>query len=797
MDGRAHSLSAVLKLLAAFSVLSVIAGILMAAVAMPAIGAVGSVATNSVDFFNDLPHDFTSTPLAQQSKILDADGNLIANPYDENRIVVGLKAISPWMQKAQIALEDARFYEHNGLDAKGLGRAVVSSLTGGQVQGASSITQQYVKLTLQDNALRRGDKQAAQDAVEVSYGRKLQELRYALDVEEKLTKNQILTNYLNLAYYGDQAYGVEAAAINYFSIKAKDLTIGQSALLAGIVQQPTKFNPLINPKYAQERRDLVLDKMLEHGMATAAEVKAAKAVPVPKMIKKTYTPGGCHRSTVPYLCAYVMKWLENAPEMAVLGKTPTERLKNINQGGLTIRTSFSPKVQKAAQTAVSAAVKANDPLLGSAAAVIEPGTGRVLALAQSSSFKKLEVNWNVQQAYGGVTNGFQFGSTAKMFTLVTALSKGMSINSVGLSPGATKGKYHEFFPQDMHDECGASAVYEVDVHGNKPSTMTLARATAASDNGFFVNLAIKLGGCQVYETMTKMGMARGNGDPITPTIAPITLGSDDVTPLTLANAYATLAANGKYCTPIPVTSITTPDRKNIAFKASNCKQVIRPEVAAGATKLLRGVLTGGTATSARWNQSRPAAGKTGTTTGNGQVWFVGYTPQLSTAVWVGHPKNIFYPGTQTVRSLNGKCYGKYGCWGSVFGGTITAPMWGDIMRAATQGTPIKQFPDVSSAMLNGDYVSFPNVVGRDFASAKAILNAAGFEAYKAGSTNSSSPAGVVVATDPQYRAIRDSAIGLIVSNGIPPKPSPSTTKKPSATAGPPKPAPKPSPSKKK
>ena len=796
MQGRAHSLSAVFRLLAAFSVLSVIAGILMAAVAMPAIGAVGSVANSSVDFFNDLPHDFTATPLAQQSKILDSEGGLVANPYDENRIVVGLKSISPWMQKAQIALEDARFYEHNGLDTKGLARAFVSQLTGGQVQGASSITQQYVKLTLQDNALRRGDKAAAQDAVEVSFGRKLQELRYALDVEEKLTKQQILTNYLNLAYYGDQAYGVEAAAINYFSIRAKDLNIGQAALLAGIVQQPTTFNPLINAKKSQERRDLVLDRMQALGMATPDQVKAAKATPVGKMIHKTYTPGGCHRSKVPYLCSYVMKWLENAPEMAVLGKTPTERLKNINQSGLTIRTSFNPKIQAAAQKYVSATIKPNDPLLGAAAAIVEPGTGRVLALAQSSDFKKLEVNWNVQQDYGGVTNGFQFGSTAKMFTLVTALEKGMSINATGLSPGADKGKYHVFKPEDFHDECNASSPYEVDVHGHKASTMSLRTATAQSDNGFYVNLAIKVGGCQVWETMKKMGMARGNGDPITKSIAPVSLGVDDVTPLTLANAYATLAANGKYCSPIPVTSITTPDRKEIKFKTTNCKQVIREDVAAGATQLLRGVLRpGGTASESGWSQSRPAAGKTGTTTGNGQVWFAGYTPQMSTAVWVGHPKNIYYPGTTTVRSLNGHCFGRYGsCNRPIFGGTITAPLWADIMRDAHEGLPVKSFPEPGSAVVNGDYVSLPWVVGRDYASAKAILNAAGFEVFQAGTMNSGYPKGVVAATDPSGQAIRDSSVGLVLSTGVSPKPTASPSKSGSA-----KPSTKPStkPTKKK
>lgn len=789
MEGRAQNISAVLKLLGGFLVMSVISGLLLAGLAIPAVGAVGSAAAGSVDFFNNLPHDFTSSPLAQQSRILDADGKLIVNPYDENRIVVPLKDISPWMQKAQIALEDSRFYEHRGLDPKGLTRAFVSGFTGGQVQGASTITQQYVKLTLQDMALRRGDKEAAADAVKVSYGRKIQELRYALDVEEKLTKQQILTNYLNLAYYGDQAYGVEAAAINYFTTRAKDLTIGQAALLAGIVQQPTAFNPLLNPKKAQERRNLVLDRMQALGMADAAAVKAAKAVSVPKMIKKKYTKGGCFRSPEPYFCEYVMKWLQLAPEMAVLGKTPADRLKTINQGGLTIRTSLRPKVQREALKHLTAGVPINNKSrLGAAATVIEPGTGRIIAMVQASDFNKQQVNWNVDQRYAGGI-GFQFGSTAKMFTLVTALERGMSIYGSGVSPGATKGRFAVFDPEDMHDECNSAAPYEVQVHGSKSRTMSLASATAQSDNGFYVNLAVKLGGCSVRDTMIRLGMHRGDGEEIPKVISSVSLGVAEVAPMTLANAYATIAAGGKYCTPTPIVSITTPDRKQVAFKATNCKQVVDPGVAAGATKLLRGVLTGGgTGTAANWSQSRPAAGKTGTTEDNGQVWFVGYTPQLATAVWVGHPLPL-HKGNR--ESLNGKCFGIYGCPGRVFGGTITAPIWGKIMRAASQGLPVKQFGEVSNAVLNGDYVSLPSVIGRDPASAAAILKAAGFDSYKIGTIDSTLPAGTVAATDPSGRALRNSSVGLLISTGKVATPKPTGSKTTTATKppGPPKPSP--------
>ena len=205
MEGRAQNLSHVLRLLTGLVVLSALMGLLMAGLAIPAIGAGGSATKSGVQAFNDLPSEFSVSPLAQQSRIVDASGKLIANPYDENRIIVPLKRISPWMQKAQIAIEDSRFYEHGGLDVRGFTRAMVSNATSGDVQGASTLTQQYVKITLQENALRADDQEAAKAAVAKTYTRKLQELKYARDVERTFTHAQILAGDLNRVDYGDHA----------------------------------------------------------------------------------------------------------------------------------------------------------------------------------------------------------------------------------------------------------------------------------------------------------------------------------------------------------------------------------------------------------------------------------------------------------------------------------------------------------------------------------------------------------------------------------------------------------------
>ena len=364
------------------------------------------------------------------------------------------------MQNAQIAIEDSRFYEHGGLDVRGFSRAMISNLQGGDVQGASTLTQQFVKITLQENALKRGDKEAAKAAATKTYSRKLQELKYALNVEENFTKDQILEGYLNLVYYGDQAYGVEAAALNYFGVSASKLTLGQAALLAGIVQQPTAYNPVINPKESQARRNIVLDRMQALGMASAKDVTAAKKVAVKKMIKKQAGQGRLpplarSRTSAPTCIEYLQK----SPQMAVLGKTPAERLKTINQGGLTIRTTLKPSMQKAAQKEITRAVPiGNKQNLGAAATILEPGTGKILAMAQATDFDKVQTNINVDQKYGGGELGYQFGSTAKMFGLVTALEKGMPLNGTIKVPFADGKKGHLFTRQDAASpsKCGAN-----------------------------------------------------------------------------------------------------------------------------------------------------------------------------------------------------------------------------------------------------------------------------------------------------------------------------------------------------
>ena len=778
MDGRAQNVSAVLRLLFGFVVLSTVAGLLMAGLAIPAVGATGQVAKGGVDFFNDLPSEFTVSPLAQQSRILDADGKLIANPYDENRIIVPLAKISKNMQNAQIAIEDARFYEHGGLDVRGFSRAMISNLQGGDVQGASTLTQQYVKITLQENALRRGDKEAAAAAVDKTYSRKLQELKYALNVEENFTKEQILEGYLNLVYYGDQAYGVEAAALNYFGVSAAKLNLGQAAVLAGTVQQPTAYNPVINPAAAQDRRNLVLDRMQALGLASAKDVAAAKKVDIKKLIKKKPVKGVCHRSSQPYFCAYVMEWLQKSPQMAVLGKTPAERLKAINQGGLTIRTTIKPAMQKSAQKELTKAVPINNKQnLAGAVTIIEPGTGKVLAMAQATDFSKSQTNLNVDQKYGGGPNGYQIGSTAKTFALVEALERGMPLESSITIPATSPERPAVFERSEMTDKCGTVEPWKV--RNDIPISggpMSLREGVTKSVNPFFAALNVKLGACSVRDTMLKMGLHRADGKAISDTIAGIALGAGESTPMSVASAYATLAANGKYCEPNPVTSITTPDKKAIKIPGAQCKQVISQDVAAGVNDLLQSVVRNGTVSPLWDSDARPAAGKTGTTEKHNQIWFSGFTPQLATVVWVGNVKPASKSGK--LYTLAGKCFGEYGCVRRVYGSTIAAPIWSKVMRVASKGMPVKQFRKPSEAIRRGTLKALPNVIGSSADTATKRLADAGFAAFVAGQVDSGYEAGTVAYTDPAGSALPGSRVALYLSTGqqpyVVPAPQPGT-----------------------
>ena len=754
-------LGSVLTLLVAMFVTAVGMGLLAAGLLIPAVGGVGLATNKSIDLFNGLPSTFAMNPLAQQSRILASDGSTIATPFNENRIVVPLNKVAPIMQKAQVAIEDQRFFQHGGIDPKGLLRALTSNAQGGGVQGASTLTQQYVKVSLQNQAVSTGNTTAAKNAVAreglQGYVRKLQELKYATSLEQKYSKDQILDGYLNLVYYGDQQYGIEAAAQHYFSVHASQLNLPQAALLAGVVNQPTAFDPVNNPRDSKTRRNVVLQAMYQQKIITFAQYSDATVSPI--SLKLKLISSSCASSQYPYFCIYVTDWLKQQP---ALGKDTKSRMAMLQSGGLTIKTTFQPKlaatIDKQLRSKVS---ETNKYGINAAATVIQPGTGNILGMGQTTKYSnstglgKSAINFNAAPDLGGSQVGFDFGSSAKLFAIVTALEQGASPNNTIDVPAqnivtADKQPGSTFSYKSFRGSCYAGGGKTFQIGNDFPvpaGPMPYATATAWSVNTAFTQLVSQVGMCNVLATMKRLGLTADGAQLRNITPSGIILGTNGVAPVNLANAYATIAARGKYCPPRPVASIIDSNGKSLKLTGITCKQVISPTIADQTTKIFQAVLNPkdpkATAHADGLANSRPAAGKTGTETGAQNIWFVGYTPQLTTAVWVGH-------GSGNPKDIKNVVLGGHDYKGVyVFGADVPAPIWKGIMDTALAGQPIKQFHTVPASATStstpgpgsssptssssSTQIAVPNVVGQSIGSAITTLQAAGFHVQARGS----------------------------------------------------------------
>jgi membrane peptidoglycan carboxypeptidase len=766
---------------ALFVGVSALSGVLVAGLMLPLVGSFGVAARTATQSFDDLPSVLRTPVLPQQTRILTSDGKLLATIYSENRVVVPLKQISPLLQQAVVAIEDSRFYEHKGVDVQGLGRALVSDLTGGTVQGGSTLTQQYVKNVLALTATTSADRAAATAR---TFSRKIREMRLALGLEAVWSKQQILEGYLNIAYFGHGAYGAQAASLQYFGVPASKLTLPQAATLAGIVQSPVSYDPLRNPRLSTKRRNVVLKRMYDLGLITAKQKNDSEATPMTKLLHPQSPPNGCSTSVAPFFCQYVIKTVKTDP---IFGATQTSRDAFLAQGGLTITTTLNTAGQAAAQAAVDGAVHPTDPSQrGAAISVVQPGTGNILAMAQNRTWGTkgagaTTLNYNAPKAYNGV--GMQAGSTFKVFVLAAAIEQGIPINAPTFAPARV--------PTTGYTNCAGHSIDDKNKtvgnsEGDAVQAYNMQTATWASVNTYFMLLEQQTGVCRPWQIAQSFGVTRADGKALLQ-VPTFTLGTNDITPLTMASVYATLAAHGKACPPRAILKITDGAGKAVQVPSAACTQAIAPAVADGVTSILTGVIDNPMGTGYSIKIGRPAAGKTGTTNGNVQVWFDGYTPQLAAAAWVGDPTGSDNADRWAMRDIviNGTFVSRG------YGYLLAGPIWRSTMSAFMANQPVQLFAGVDTSVVKGYTEPVPPLVGHGVADALGQLNALGL-GNQVVNVPSLLPVGIVVSQTPAAGSTVSpgTVVVLSVSSGpAPPSPPAPTatataTGKPSATPSP-------------
>ncbi|WP_229756253.1 transglycosylase domain-containing protein [Cnuibacter physcomitrellae] len=748
--------------------MSVIAGVLVTAMVTPALAVTGIAANNSIGMFENLPSYIKPDQLAEKTNIFakDSAGNpvLLASVFDQDREEVGWDQISQYVKDAVVATEDPRFYQHGGVDiASTLRAAVGNAASGGVESGASTISMQYVKNILVQRADAITDPtqrdQAYEEATQTSIDRKLKEMKLAIGLEKEFTKDQILSGYLNIASFGGRVYGIQSAARYYYGVNASDLTLAQAASLVAIVNEPNglRIDVPDNIPANQARRDKdVLASMLRENKITQAQYDEAIATPVTPAITQPST--GCTTANglgAGFFCDYVLHIIQND---SVFGADQDTRWENFKRGGYQVYTTLDVDLQTQATAAIQDYVPYNwDFDLGSSLVTVQPGTGKVLAMAQNKDFSAdpdvlavtpsaSAVNYSTDFEYGGST-GFQVGSTYKIFTLADWLTTGHSLNDV------VNGNKTTFNLSNFRNSCngGYGGTYSpANDGGAAPGNISVLSATAQSVNNAFIAMAQKLDMCEITKTAEAFGVHRADGNPLDQNVAAI-LGTNEIAPLTMAAAFAGVANNGVYCTPIAIDSITDSQGNGIEVPKSTCTQAVEPKVAATMLYALQGVINNGTATASNPRDGIAHFGKTGTTDSEKDTWFVGGSSKLATAVWVGNTVGTVSIRNSTIRGNSG--------------GNLRHYIWKQYMTAADGKYGGDDFPSPDSTLLNGVQVAIPNVVGMTIDAAKAALAGAGFEMQDGGPIDSSAPAGTVVSTNPTGSASRGSTITVNTSNG--------------------------------
>ncbi|MGY0231241.1 penicillin-binding protein [Longispora urticae] len=775
---------------ASLLVCGILAGVVVAAAAFPAVAVSGLAAKSGAEAFENLPSELKTPPAPQITYVNASDGKtLLAMLYDENRRDVPLTGVADIMQKAMIAAEDTRFYEHKGVDPKGVVRAFVAnngSDGGDTQQGASTLTMQYVRQSLQYNATTPQEVLAA---TAQTPARKLKEMRYALALEKKLTKDQILERYLNISYFGHQAYGIHAAAQVYFNKTPDKLTLAEASLIAGLVKSPSEYDPTLKDgkQLALDRRTYVLEQMVKLKMVSRSEAdEAAKA---PMNITAHDLPNGCvnvQPNNAGFFCDFLIAWWKEQP---AFGGSAGEREDRLKRGGYTITSTLDLTVQNATVGHLNSQISNNNSVAITTAAV-EPGTGRVQAMAANRNYsldqsgngastdplkQGKKGTWpnttNPLVSGGGDITGYQAGSTFKIFTLIAALDAGYPLAyTINAKSPYTSTKYYAGSTREAGaPQCDfdtAAGAYRYCPKNDAPGWMNGNRSMwtgfGRSVNTFFIPLEERVGASKVVKAAQDAGIkfrakseAAKAADPKdADTWGAFTLGVTATTPLDLANAYATLAAGGNRCEPIPVLEIKDLAGNKVDGAAPKCSQTIRAEVANAAIDAARCPLDdqsaarkcdGATANGFKNTVGRPVAGKTGTSDETSST-VVATTPQLSMAAIAADPDNPQRGATNKHNEVNN--------------------LVSRALRDGLKGKEVKNFTPPTQLMSFGDQKPVPSVKCQTVGAAQSAIKRAGFEVeVSSGKVASTCPEGTVAETSPEGQAPKGSTITLTLSSG--------------------------------
>lgn len=816
--------------------LSAVAGVLVTATVTPAIALSGAAASSAIEMFDNLPSVLDIDKLMLPTTLYAKDPETgeyeeLTQFYDQNRSPVDFDEITPVMYDAILSSEDPRYYQHGGVDLIGTTRALLNNFQGGgETQGGSSISQQYVKNILvqrceatadekaREELTDAAEKKAEEEGTEVvaptadeliakrdeingecwleaitaegtdGIQRKLQEMRYAIALEQKYSKNEILLGYLNIANFGGATYGVDAAARYYFGVTSANLTIGQAATLAGIVQNPNTYRidktggSIVNSEgvgfnkepdglvddvtegtlagldtllangtiteeqylaaadgysMTKSRQLYVLSRMLDDGKITQEQYQAAAIEPITPKITAPKT--GCAAATgAQYFCQYVRYVVEQDP---AFGATPEERTETLRRGGLSIYTTLDWRLQNAAQSSISAVVPTSIPgtKFGAAGTSIEATTGRILSIAQNTRFSETitdDPNYTAIVYAGdkkfGNSIGFPAGSTFKLFTLVDWLEQGKSVNEV--LNGADRA-IKSFPAECLGGSWNGSPGYKPgNYNGAGGRVGTPMQFTATSLNTGYLAMAQKLDLCDILNVADKLGVTRGTGEKI-PAIGPNqVIGSDNVSPIAMAAAYATVANNGIYCQPQAIDKVLDSDGNELPIPERKCSQVLDPKVAATAAYALQGVMnSGGTGAQGNPFDGTPLIGKTGTHQ-QWQTWLIESSTKVASAAWVGN--------------ANGELQLQRNYYNGVELAQMRYIIAEDMQRAANQVYGGAAFAAPDSNLTRPVLTDLPSVVGLSVAEATKRLQDLGFEVIVGAPVDSPEGKDIVVAQNP-------------------------------------------------